>query len=131
MSIKFVLVLALVLSLNALRISHDVKQTYSYAGVNHQKAAVLSHKQDDSNGDLSGDSTYGDLSGDSTYGDLSGDSTDGDLSGDSTDGDLSGDSTDGDYSSDSTDGDYSSDSTYGDLSDSGNDDGSDSSWDNT
>jgi hypothetical protein len=69
MYIKFVLILVLVLSLNALRISHNVKETSSSAGVHHEKAATLSHKDDDSNGDSSEDSTPGDQSGDSTGGD--------------------------------------------------------------
>jgi hypothetical protein len=60
MYIKFVLILVLVLSLNALKISHDVKETSPSAGVNHEKASVLSHKDDDSNGDSSEESTSGD-----------------------------------------------------------------------
>jgi hypothetical protein len=40
---QFVIVLALVLSFNSLKISHDVKETYSYAEANNEKAAELSH----------------------------------------------------------------------------------------
>jgi hypothetical protein len=119
---KFVIVLALVLSFNSLKISHDVKETSSYSKANHEKADELSHEQYASYGDLSGASSNRDLSGASTYGgaitygDLSGASTNG---GGSTYGDLSGGST---YGGASTYGDlsgtttYGGASTYGDLS---------------